>query len=340
MQFQSPASLARLLLWIAAQDITFSGVLRSGVTGERWEVRASDHSMRWFDATGIQVAKFDASLAGTFQMLFGDRSLSMFAGSGGLNAGLSIIPGAVSQIWASRTGGDALIRAEINGGITGVVTLSTHNATAELVIKNGATDITAGLLKIAGVQVITGTEVDARIATHAAIPAAHHARYTDAESDARIALHAADADAHHDIPLWSSADTSAVLIGTSWTEIARIGPIAKAGAGWVKATATGTAYDYGAGAASRIQFRILHTYDVAGSPHTAWYYGSDDSRPQYVVGAGATAGGNRIGYSLASVRYWGGTADLYVCLDAVRHSGATPYAGQDGYLDADLRPVT
>lgn len=42
------------------------------------------------------------------------------------------------------------------------------------------------------------SDVEALIAVHAAIAAAHHARYTNGEADARIALHAVDVDAHHD----------------------------------------------------------------------------------------------------------------------------------------------
>jgi len=46
-------------------------------------------------------------------------------------------------------------------------------------------------------QHIIDAEADARIAIHAAIAAAHHARYTDGEADARIAIHTAIAAAHH-----------------------------------------------------------------------------------------------------------------------------------------------
>ena len=62
----------------------------------------------------------------------------------------------------------------------------------------------ADVLNLAGLsglladnQHIIDAEADARIAIHAAIAAAHHARYTDGEADARIAIHTAIAAAHH-----------------------------------------------------------------------------------------------------------------------------------------------
>jgi hypothetical protein len=49
-------------------------------------------------------------------------------------------------------------------------------------------------------NIYSDAEADARIALHAAIAAAHHARYTDGETDARIAIHAALATVHQDAP--------------------------------------------------------------------------------------------------------------------------------------------
>jgi len=43
----------------------------------------------------------------------------------------------------------------------------------------------------------TSPLIDAEIAFHASLPAAHHAKYTDGEADARIAIHAALPDSHH-----------------------------------------------------------------------------------------------------------------------------------------------
>ncbi|GAI18339.1 unnamed protein product, partial [marine sediment metagenome] len=69
-----------------------------------------------------------------------------------------------------------------------------HAATHE---SGGADEIDlAGMLGLlADDQHVLDAEVNALIAIHAAIAAAHHARYTDGEADARIAIHAAIAAA-------------------------------------------------------------------------------------------------------------------------------------------------